>query len=160
MTAALVDLIAAELDERGDAATSLHAEQQVDGYRAWLDTGRDLVGLAIQLEIDVPPLRLVALPSATSFIARANAVRHNRDLITAWLERETDPPIERIVRGAGGPYPEYALIEPNACRYCDLPKNGHYTSGSSLVGLHTWVEPTDQMRLTRMRARRAAKTVA
>jgi hypothetical protein len=54
VTTALVDLIAAELDERGDAATSLRAEQQVDGYRAWLDTGRDLAALAAELGVDCP----------------------------------------------------------------------------------------------------------
>jgi hypothetical protein len=51
VTTALVDLIVAELDDRGDVATSLHAEQQVDGYRAWLDTGDDLDALARVLGI-------------------------------------------------------------------------------------------------------------
>jgi hypothetical protein len=41
--------ISSELDELADYATSLQQEQRIDGWRAWLDTGRDLETLAREL---------------------------------------------------------------------------------------------------------------
>lgn len=50
-----------------------------------------------------------------------------------------------------------AEVEPNACRYCDAPQRMHCQRYVDAVGWHGWVEPTDGQRLTRMRARRAAR---
>lgn len=49
--------------------------------------------------------------------------------------------------------------EPNACRHCNIPERRHYGQWSKKVGWHTHVQPTDDQRLTRMRARRAAQAV-
>lgn len=47
------------------------------------------------------------------------------------------------------------IPEPNSCALCGAhgPNEGMYIAGS--VGLHTWVEPSDKLRLLRMKARRA-----
>lgn len=50
-------------------------------------------------------------------------------------------------------------IAPNSCLFCELPHNVH---GSRLDGLHppgvwTWVEPSDRVRLQRMKRNRAIR---
>lgn len=48
---------------------------------------------------------------------------------------------------------------PNGCRYCGADKQNHCQRSGRGVGIHGWVEPTNKQRLTRMKARRAAKAV-
>jgi hypothetical protein len=54
---------------------------------------------------------------------------------------------------AGGPIPV-----PNGCRWCGIEKPNHVQRHAQFVGIHGWVEPTNRQRLTRMKARRAART--
>lgn len=49
------------------------------------------------------------------------------------------------------------LPVPNGCRWCGIEKPNHVQRYAQFVGLHGWAEPTDKQRLTRMKARRAAK---
>lgn len=59
---------------------------------------------------------------------------------------------------AGGPEidkPE----EPNGCRWCGYGRRGHYGFWRAPAGWHTWVEPTDEQRLRRMRARRGMRNL-
>mgnify|MGYP001577519765 CR=1 FL=1 len=49
MTNTLAHAIADHLDEIGDTTTSDRAEQQIDSYRAWLDTREELPRLATSL---------------------------------------------------------------------------------------------------------------
>ena len=48
-------------------------------------------------------------------------------------------------------------FEPNACRWCGVPQRGHFQLWKPPVGWHTFAEPTDEQRLARMKARRAAR---
>lgn len=52
------------------------------------------------------------------------------------------------------------LPVPNGCRYCGADKQDHCQRSSPEVGSHGWAEPTDEQRLTRMKARRAARAKA
>lgn len=49
------------------------------------------------------------------------------------------------------------LPEPNSCAVCGAhgPKGGMHIAGS--VGIHTWIEPSDELRLLRMKARIAKR---
>jgi len=49
-----------------------------------------------------------------------------------------------------------AVAEPNACRYCDIPRRDHgqHWVPQPGVGRHGFTEPTDQQRLHRMQWRR------
>jgi hypothetical protein len=101
--------------------------------------------------------RLIApLPDLGDLMARANAVRHNRDLIEEYRRRESDAPAERLVRHHDH-WAEYEFIAPNACRWCDTSRETHLQLYSPFVGWHQWVEPTDRMRLSRMRGRRVRR---
>ena len=53
-----------------------------------------------------------------------------------------------------------SLPDPNACRWCALPRRGHFQQREKSVGWHRFIEPTDRQRLERMKARRAARTAA
>lgn len=44
--------------------------------------------------------------------------------------------------------------EPGACRWCGRPRDGHYQRWIEPVGWHTFTEPTDEQRKTRMLAKR------
>jgi hypothetical protein len=46
---------------------------------------------------------------------------------------------------------------PNGCRWCGIEKHGHDQRHAPFVKWHGWTEPTNKQRLTRMKARRAAK---
>jgi hypothetical protein len=43
---------------------------------------------------------------------------------------------------------------PNSCRHCAVPERVHFQRWSDGIGMHTWVEPTDEQRKARMLARR------
>lgn len=47
--------------------------------------------------------------------------------------------------------------EPNACAACGVPERGHFTRDTNIApgypGRHTWIEPTNWLRLGRMRER-------
>ena len=45
---------------------------------------------------------------------------------------------------------------PNGCIHCGEDKRTHPLSWSAEVGLHLWTQPTDQVRMERMKARRKA----
>jgi hypothetical protein len=51
------------------------------------------------------------------------------------------------------------IADPDACRHCDIPQRMHCQRYTDSVGWHGWAAPTDQQRLTRMRARRAGHTM-
>lgn len=51
------------------------------------------------------------------------------------------------------PNPE-GLPNPNGCKECGVDKRGHCRIWTEGIGWHNWVEPTDKMRLERMRGRR------
>ncbi|MEU4804382.1 hypothetical protein [Actinosynnema sp. NPDC023587] len=93
---------------------------------------------------------------------RQTALRHNRDLIGLWHRRETDAPFECEVGryAAADAFARFAFIAPNSCRWCDEPRETHLSQHCELVGWHTWAEPTDAMRLSRMRGRRARRQEA
>ncbi len=44
---------------------------------------------------------------------------------------------------------------PNGCRYCGVDRESHLQRYASEVGWHKWIEPTDEQRKGRLRARRA-----
>lgn len=46
---------------------------------------------------------------------------------------------------------------PNGCRWCGAPERGHCGRWTNGAGWHQWTPPTAAQRITRMRARRAAK---
>lgn len=56
--------------------------------------------------------------------------------------------------------PEPRLVEPDACRWCSVPRREHVSLWKPPVGWHQWAEPTDAQRLERMKARRAARQPA
>lgn len=45
---------------------------------------------------------------------------------------------------------------PDGCRVCGKPERSHAIEAHPEAGFHNWVEPTDEQRLERMRARRRA----
>ncbi len=49
------------------------------------------------------------------------------------------------------------LAVPNGCRWCGHDRHGHFSGWHRGGEWHTWAEPTDEQRLTRMRARREAR---
>jgi len=49
------------------------------------------------------------------------------------------------------------LPDPGACRWCGIPRRGHFQQYVEAVGWHKHTEPTDAQRLERMKARRAAR---
>lgn len=49
------------------------------------------------------------------------------------------------------------LPEPNACFACDLPEQGHANRWVPSRGWHMWIAPPNALRLSRMKARRAAQ---
>lgn len=51
------------------------------------------------------------------------------------------------------------LPAPNGCRHCGINKPGHDQRWAPEVKWHGFAEPTDEQRLTRMKARRAANHV-
>lgn len=58
-------------------------------------------------------------------------------------------------RGPVAVYEESDLeISPNGCRWCDVAEREHYTRWHPEAGLHTYVEPVDFQRKTRMIVRR------
>jgi hypothetical protein len=103
-------------------------------------------------------LRLIPLPDLSDLMARATAVRWNRDLIETARSREINAPSHRIVRERDVGIADVAPITPSACRWCDLDERDHGTRFAYLVGMHDYAAPTDLMRLSRMRGRRAART--
>ncbi|MFD6941334.1 hypothetical protein ACFWAP_34935 [Streptomyces goshikiensis] len=48
--------------------------------------------------------------------------------------------------------------EPNACKWCGIPKHQHALQTLAPVATHVWEAPTDEQRKERMAARRAART--
>lgn len=50
--------------------------------------------------------------------------------------------------------PDELVGDPNGCRHCDHPKRDHCQSWVPVVGIHGFVEPTDEQRLERMQRRR------
>lgn len=48
------------------------------------------------------------------------------------------------------------LPEVNACFACDLPEQGHARRWVPSRGWHMWIAPPNALRLSRMKARRAA----
>lgn len=53
-----------------------------------------------------------------------------------------------VYNRAGEPF------EPNGCRWCGTPRRGHFGLYTEMAGWHRFIEPTDNQRLARMRARR------
>lgn len=51
------------------------------------------------------------------------------------------------------------LIAPNGCLFCELPKPVHWSrlDGLHPAGVWTWVEPSDKVRLQRMKRNRAIR---
>lgn len=49
------------------------------------------------------------------------------------------------------------MTTPAACRHCHLTERAHGLQYTNAAGWHHWAPPTDQQRLDRMRARRAAR---
>lgn len=49
------------------------------------------------------------------------------------------------------------MTAPSACRHCPHDEREHMQRWAAGVGWHYWTEPTDQQRLARMLARRAAR---
>lgn len=104
-------------------------------------------------------LRLVPVPDLDQgLMARANAVRWNRDLVDTATAREANAPARRTIReDSHGNVTEWAFIAPSACRWCDLDERDHGRRFAWLVGDHEYTAPTTRMRLARMRNRRAAR---
>ncbi|GGM77297.1 hypothetical protein GCM10012275_54960 [Longimycelium tulufanense] len=50
-----------------------------------------------------------------------------------------------------------AMIDPNACRWCNVPEREHYQRWKPPVGWHRFQQPIDAQRLMRMRVRRTKK---
>lgn len=50
--------------------------------------------------------------------------------------------------------PTELINEPNGCRHCDHPKRMHCRGWVPVIGIHGFVEPTDEQRLERMQWRR------
>lgn len=48
------------------------------------------------------------------------------------------------------------LPEPNACFACDMPEQGHANRWVPSRGWHMWITPPNALRLSRMKAHRAA----
>lgn len=50
--------------------------------------------------------------------------------------------------------PDDVIPEPNSCAVCGKPKGSGMWYSSYLRGYHDWIEPSDELRLARMKARR------
>lgn len=50
--------------------------------------------------------------------------------------------------------------DPNACRWCGIPEREHVQRWKPEASWHKWTAPTNEQRLERMRARRAARTIS
>lgn len=102
-------------------------------------------------------LRLVPVPDLDKgLMARVGAVRWNDDLIKVAAFRETNAPVQRAIIADGyGNVTVWAFIAPSACRWCDLEERDHGRRWCGLVGDHDYTAPSNQMRLSRMRGRRA-----
>jgi hypothetical protein len=107
-------------------------------------------------------LRLVDVPDLDQgLMARASALRWNRDLINTAIAREAEAPAKRIIReDSDGHVLEWAFIAPSACKWCDLEERDHGRRFAWLVGDHEYTAPSNRMRLARMQGRRAARTKA
>ncbi|MGH3379522.1 MAG: hypothetical protein ACRDP6_32785 [Actinoallomurus sp.] len=55
---------------------------------------------------------------------------------------------------------EDAQAPPSGCRWCGLEEREHFGRWSRAAGWHGWIEPAQEQRLARMRARRAARTTS
>jgi hypothetical protein len=56
-------------------------------------------------------------------------------------------------------YKEDTVIpEPNACAHCGENKKFHGMTSSVPIGIHTWIQPTQDIILKRMKARREIQT--
>lgn len=53
-----------------------------------------------------------------------------------------------LLQGVNGEVPS-----PNACAACGRDRQYHYNSGHPVIGMHTWIEPTDAVRKFRIKAR-------
>ena len=115
----------------------------------------DQADVASVLDADAR-LRLIPLPDPSDWMARANAVRWNRNLIATASSREASAPAFRVVRERDFGMVDVAPITPSACRWCDLEDRDHGNRFACLVGMHDYAAPTDRMRLSRMRGRRLA----
>lgn len=51
------------------------------------------------------------------------------------------------------------IPSPNSCQACGEEKRSHGLSHSSERGYHSWVEPTNELRLKRMQARRERRAM-
>lgn len=49
--------------------------------------------------------------------------------------------------------PNDRVNDPNGCRHCDMSRRDHCQGWVPVVGIHGFVEPTDEQRLERMRWR-------
>lgn len=49
------------------------------------------------------------------------------------------------------------MTAPNGCFWCGIEKPKHNQRWDKDAGWHLWVEPNDQQRLARMKARRASR---
>ncbi len=49
------------------------------------------------------------------------------------------------------------LAPPNGCRWCGVDSHDHWQRWHPEGGRHGWTQPTDEQRLSRMRARRAER---
>ena len=54
----------------------------------------------------------------------------------------------------------HPLPDPDGCRHCGQPKRDHMQRWTDQAGWHKWTEPSDEQRLKRMKARRAARLAA
>jgi len=52
------------------------------------------------------------------------------------------------------------VVEPQACRWCEIAERGHGRQFADAVGWHEWAAPSDAQVLARMKARRLAQTVS
>ena len=46
------------------------------------------------------------------------------------------------------------MVSPNACSVCNRDKENHFTRNSDTVGMHTWVEPSNELRKERLQSNR------
>lgn len=141
-------------DALADAAARAESDESDSGRPMSADS--TITDAPTGLPPEVAARLITPLPGVDDLMARANAVRHNEDLIDLYRQRESDAPAEHIVRHRDY-WHEYAFIAPNACRWCDQPREDHPQLWSRLVGWHQWTEPTDRMRLSRMRGRRTRR---
>lgn len=104
--------------------------------------------------LDAEPAAREVTLAETAQQARLNLIEAEQRRI-AQAEREAARYHDQDAEPAA-PKATVDLADPNACRHCGINAQDHANRWTETVGWHTWVDPGDEVRKTRMLLRRQA----